>query len=148
MDKLSDFLNSIKERVINPFFISFVIAWACWNPTITVALIWFDAEQIKRAGYTSIFDLINCQSGLWKSFLLPLGSALLYTGLIGNLVGALNAFTQKWGEKWNLNISKKGSIPTEKYLKLKENFDQGMTTLEKVIQDESKSVEQFNSEKT
>jgi len=146
MDKLSDFLNSIKERIVNPFFVSFIIAWVCWNPKITVGLIWFDAEQIKRAGYTSIFDLIDCQAGIWTTLLLPFLSALVYTGLIGNLVSALNEFTQSWGGDWNLNISKKSSIPTEKYLKLKENFDEGMKALEKIIKDEDKSGELYRGE--
>lgn len=46
MDKISEILNSVKERVSNPLIFSFLASWLVYNWKIPVALIWFDEKQI------------------------------------------------------------------------------------------------------
>ena len=107
MDKISEILNSVKERVSNPLIFSFLISWLVYNWKIPVALIWFDKEQISANGSKSIFDFIEDE---WKKngyFWIPLFIALGYTfifPIIKNLISATQTWMSKWGENLNLRL--------------------------------------------
>ena len=136
MDKISEILNSVKERVSNPLIFSFLISWLVYNWKIPVALIWFDKEQISANGSKSIFDFIEDE---WKKngyFWIPLFIALGYTfifPIIKNLISATQTWMSKWGENLNLRLSKDGRIGIEKYLKLRNEYSEKIEELESII---------------
>jgi predicted pyridoxine 5'-phosphate oxidase superfamily flavin-nucleotide-binding protein len=124
------------------------VSWPFLNLEITIALLWYDPKQIEKAGYTSLFQLITLQSDPLSSLLYPAGLALLYTVLIRNVLNAIQTWTTSWGDRLNIWLSKNGSIPMEKFLNLREIYKKETLELEKVIKDESKTIENYEEERT
>lgn len=141
MDKISEVFDSIKERVSNPLIFSFIFSWLIFNWRIPVALFWFDEKQISANGCSSIFEFIEDE---WKRngyFWTPFFLALAYTfgfPIFKNLVSAFQTWIEKWGEDWNLKISKNSKISLEKYLVLRESYLEKTQKLEEIITSESK----------
>lgn len=79
-EKLKDIYENIKDRLSNPLIFSFIVSWLVYNWEITVALLWYDKDQIKAEGYKSIFEFIQYQlNSKCFSFIIPLILALVYT---------------------------------------------------------------------
>lgn len=151
VEKLSDIAQSIKQRFTNPLFFSFICSWLVVNWPISVGLFWFDSKQIEKAGYNSIFDFIAAKINLQDSLVHPLCFAFGYTFLmptLHNIIRAFYSWTTKWGDNWNLSITKGVKIPFEKYLKFREEYDKRSKILEEVINKESISQAQVNSIQT
>ena len=148
MDKLKDILNNIKDRFTNPLIFSFLCSWLIVNWRITLSLLWYDTEQIKRVGASSIYKFIewniNSKDCLWT----PLGFAVLYTlaaPVIKNLVSAFYEWCMRWGSNWNLRISKGIKIPFDKYLKLKADYEKRSQILEEEITKESELTQKYQT---
>lgn len=151
VEKISDIAQSIKQRFANPLFFSFICSWLVVNWPITVGLFWFDSKQIEKAGYNSIFDFIAAKINLQDSLVHPLCFAFGYTFLmptLHNIIRAFYSWTAKWGDNWNLSITRGVKIPFEKYLKFREEYDKRSKILEEVINKESISQAQVNSIQT
>lgn len=145
MDKISEILNNIKDRFSNPLIFSFVCAWLVFNWEITVALLWYDTKEIRAEGCQSIFEFIRDYLRRKDTLTYPILFALIYTFLfpiIKNIVSAFNTWTIKWGENWDLLISKGANVPYEKYLKLRESYFNKMEVLEDIISSENKYIEE------
>lgn len=145
MDKISEVFNSIKDRLSNPLIFSFLISWLVYNWKIPVALIWFDEKQIGASGCKSIFEFIENELSngyFWLPFLIALGYTFLFPAF-KNLISATQTWMKKWGEDWNLNISKKGKIGIEKYLNLRNEYSEKTEELEKIISKESE-IREYN----
>lgn len=148
MDKVSEILSNIKDRLANPFIFSFVVSWFIYNWRIPIALIWFDEKQISANGCSSIFEFIQDD---WRNngyFWWPLIWAFLYTfgfPLFKNLVSAFQTWTVKWGENWNLKISKNGNISIDKYLILRNDYVSKIEELQDIISKESQ-IKEYNKE--
>ncbi|MFZ5999841.1 MAG: hypothetical protein ACOYW3_04980 [Bacteroidota bacterium] len=142
---LNDFVKGIKERLSSPFFFSFVLAWIFFNWRITIALLWYNSDLY--ATKDSLIEFIETNTSNTQSIFLPLLSAILYTGLFRNLVSALVAFTTKWGEDWNLNILKDSKVPMNKFLTYRSLYTRTSKELEKVIEDERKTIEEFDKQR-
>jgi predicted nuclease with TOPRIM domain len=67
---------------------------------------------------------------------------------IRNLIQALYSWTAKWGDNWNLSITKGVKIPFEKYLKFREDYDRRSKLLEDVIGKESENLFAYNEKET
>lgn len=148
MEKLKDIFNNIKDRFSNPLIFSFICSWLVINWPITIALVWYDSAEIQKTGCSSIFEFISDQLKKEGSFSKPIGFALAYTLLmptIKNLIRALYSWTAKWGDNWNLEISKGVKIPFEKYLKFREDYDKRSKILEDVIAKENEFANNYNS---
>lgn len=151
MEKLKDILESIKERFTNPLFFSFICSWLVVNWQITVGLFWYDTKQIEKTGCNSIFEFITDKINLQDCLLHPLYFAIGYTFLmptIRNVIRAFYSWTAKWGDNWNLNITKGVKIPFEKYLRFREDYDKRSKILEDVITKESTNLTELNNAKT
>lgn len=148
MEKLKDIFNNIKDRFSNPLIFSFICSWLVVNWPITIALVWYDSAEIQKTGCSSIFEFISDKLKEEGSFLKPIIFALAYTLLmptIKNLIRALYSWTAKWGDNWNLEISKGVKIPFEKYLRFREDYDKRSKILEDVISKENELVNNYNS---
>ena len=139
MEKLSDFFSELKERISNPFILSYLIGWCIWNYEIPVGLIFYKSGELKVDGYKSYFDLIQKHSSTWHFFWLPLFSAIVYTFLfpfIKNLISAFGAWINTWGSNWNLNISKTLKVSSEKYLEYKIQYEEALEKISNYVNDE------------
>lgn len=147
MDQFKDLLNNIKDRFANPLFFSFICSWLVVNWTIPISLLWYDTNQIEKAGFSSIYELILCQLSMKHGLCYPIILAFAYTILapiFKNAVRLFYTFINQLGENWNLIISKDANIPFEKYLKLRENYDKRSKILEDVIKKENEYITENN----
>jgi hypothetical protein len=151
MEKISDLWKSIKERVTNPLFSSFVIAWIFCNWKIPIALFWYDPVQIKAEGFSSIYKFIYYNTNCWDSLWLPILLAGAYTFFMpfGRLlVSVVKSVATTWTYRLNLGITKESSIPMRKFLNYKAEYDKRTAVLEKIIEDESNTNERYQEEQT
>lgn len=148
MDKISEIFNNIKDRLSNPFIFSFLISWLVYNWRIPVALFWFDEKQISANGCSSIFEFIaddwKRNGYFWTPLFIGLGYTFLFP-IFKNLISAFQTWTLKWGEEWNLSISKGSKISLEKYLTLRESYIKEQKKLEELISSESIFINELES---
>ncbi len=139
MEKLSGIFDNIKDRISNPLIFSFIVSWIFINWRISVALLWYDSTKASF-GSTSLIDYIGSQINTYESFGLPFGFAILYTfssPIVKNGITAFYTLTNKWGDRWRLNISKGSKIPFEKYLTLHESLIKKALQLQDIIEKEN-----------
>ncbi|MBN8567395.1 MAG: hypothetical protein J0M25_11755 [Flavobacteriales bacterium] len=140
-EKIKDIFNNIKERLSNPFLFSFLIAFLFYNWEITLSIFYNDYNQIKAEGFKSIFEFVRNRWDNNGKLFMPFLIALLYTfvfPIFRNLVNAFQTWIIKWGEDWNLKISKDSKIGIDKYLALRDNYIEKTKSLEEIISSESK----------
>jgi hypothetical protein len=94
-----------------------------------------------------LIGFIDSNTSTWQSVWLPLIGAFVYTGLFRNLISALVEFTVRWGGDLNLKISKGSKVPMDKFLTYRNMYLQTNKELEKVIEDERKTIEEFDKQR-
>lgn len=140
MDKISEILNSVKERVSNPLIFSFLVSWLVYNWKIPVALIWFDEKQISANGCKSIFDFIEDEWNRNGYFWIPLFIALGYTFLFPLIKGSIKLFNtliSKLIDEREIKILEDGKVSMDKYLFLRNDYKTKIKELENIISEES-----------
>ncbi|BAU55258.1 hypothetical protein [Mucilaginibacter gotjawali] len=140
MEKISDFLKELRERLSSPLISSFLIAWLVANWRIVVGLVFYKIKDLNLDGYKSYFDLIEKNISLTNNLIWPLAIALFYTFIfpfLRNIIQAFGVWINKWGVDWTLKIQKDGSIGVEKYIQLRSKYKSLNENLIKVISDES-----------
>lgn len=108
MEKISDILDNIKERLTNPLLFSFILSWIFVNWEISVALLWYDPEQLERVHHSSIFTFIQSKLNWYSCIFWPFVFALLYTFLmpiIKNIINMFYAWNTNWGNRRISRIS-------------------------------------------
>jgi len=113
MESVNEFLKNFRERLSSPFFFSLIVSWILLNWRVTVALLWYNSELYPNEG--DLIAFIESNTSFLNSLGYPLLGALLYVGLIKNLVSAFVAASSRWGGDWNLRILKKSNIPMSKF---------------------------------
>jgi hypothetical protein len=129
---------------------SFLLSWLVFNWQIVLALLWYNTETIAGEGYT-LLEFVRENTNWQNSFWLPLLFAIVYTlaaPVVKNLINAFNAWNSKWGENWNLRISKGAKVPMEKFLALRENFQKRSAILEDAISKESTTLSELEEART
>ena len=140
MDKISEIINNIKDRLANPLIFSFLISFLIFNWEISISLFWYDKSQFEAEGCRSIFEFIAFKWYEKGSVLFPFLFSIGYTFLfpmVKNIIQAFQTWVLTWGENWNLQISKKGKVDMDKYLSLRSEYMSKLTELENVIKTES-----------
>ncbi len=146
-DNISDFFKDLKDRVSSPFFSSFIISWLLFNWKVPIALIFYNAEDLKADGYNSFIQLLKGEVVPPQSFWLPLGSAFLYCLVfpaLRNGIIAAQSWYKSWGSELELKYTK-GVVSISKYLILRQNLEKRTETLEKVLSLETKTQEDFEN---
>lgn len=140
MDRVTEIYNAIKERLTSPFIFSYIVAFFTYNWKVTVALLFYNQQEIEAAGYSSLFKFIQDNANHTDTLLCPLLFAALYTLIYPFLKLGINAF-QTWigvlDERLSLNISKGHKIPVAKYLELKAEVNVQSERLQQVLNDDS-----------
>lgn len=147
MDNIKDIFRGINDRLSSPLLFSFLLSWLVFNWQVVLALLWYNTETIAGEGYT-LLEFVRENTNWQHSFWLPLLFAIVYTlaaPVVKNLINAFNAWNLKWGENWNLRISRGAKVPFEKFLKLREDFDERTKKLDDVISAESATLKDLES---
>jgi len=141
LEKLSDFFKSIRERITNPIVFSFILSWLVWNWEVTLLLIYADSAS------SIIASIDKKKIFFWPPVLFAISYTIL-SPLIKNLVRAFQTWCTKWGENWNLGISKEQNVPISKVLYISEEYAKKSKILEDIIKDRNKTIEDFDKEHT
>lgn len=148
---MKDILDSLKIRLNNPLIISFIISWPFWNWQIILSLIWYNSSNLEiYTEFKSYFELIKSYSNWFDSLIFPLVSALIYTfvfPLIKWGISSFNALISTKEESNVLEISKKGFVPTGKYVEAVQKAEAEIKTLSEIIRKESEVIEELNKER-
>ncbi|WP_291097878.1 MULTISPECIES: hypothetical protein [unclassified Flavobacterium] len=128
MDKVSNILNNIKDRLSNPLIFSFLLSWLIFNWEITVALVWYDKSQINAEGCKSIFEFIQYKlDNRCGSFFFPFIIAIIYTLGFPYLkygIMILNKKALNWGKRNEIKYIKEATSEKINTLKLNLNASQ------------------------
>lgn len=147
MEKIQDFFKHVGERLRNPFIFSYLISWLIANYKIVVGLCFYSIEELQLDGYNSYLDLISDELVWWRSILIPLIGASVYTfgfPYFRRYIVLKYTEINKGQEEKTLDILKDGYISTDKYLRLRESYKDSQSKLVEVISDESKFLKQRN----
>lgn len=133
---MKNFLAEINERTRSPLIYSFLIAWVIFNWKIPVSLLFEDVKELEAHGYYSHLQFIQAKLNWSKGLVHPLLSSVIYTFVfpfVRNGISIFNAWINRWGSHYTLNISKKGKISLEKYIDIKKELDYQLSNLEQTI---------------
>jgi len=123
---MNDILKSINLRLSNPFILSFCLSWMFWNWPIVVGLIWYNSQTLN----------LYANSDFYRNYFYPICFAVIFPYLkLG--FSALQTLVNAIDERNIKNISKKGFISTSKFLNLKDQYENDIQRLSKVIEEES-----------
>lgn len=150
MEKISDILKDLKERVSNPLISSFLISWLVFNWKIVIGLLFYKSQELQVDNYTSYIDLITKNSSANRSLFHPLYVSLGYTFIfpfIRNFILAFNSWIKAWGSTLNLRLSRKGNISVAKYIQLRSIYEERTNLLQNVIKEESSTLKNYENEK-
>lgn len=151
-EKIEEIFINLKERLTSPLFSSFLIAWLVTNWKIVIGIFFIDADNIRASGYLNLIDFIFQNSNWIKCFAVPFGFSLAYTfgyPYVKNYISAFLTRRNKEAEEKNLEILKDSYIPMDRFLKLREEYRTSNATLQKIITEESSSlndITQLNTE--
>jgi len=127
MDTFKDLFQEVKDRIRNPFISSFAIAWLFFNWRITVSLVFYNDEILKRSGFNTFNNLINERQDNCKMLLFPFLSACIYVfgfPYIRNFINEFLANRKLDNENRILENSKKSSVKLERYIELLKELEQ------------------------
>ncbi len=143
MEKFREAMESIGERLRNPFFFSYILSWLVLNWEVCICLFWYDKEILWKTGYITQVDYISSRLNSSTTIWWPLIGAICYTlgsPLLKNLVTAFRTWMNKWGENWRLNLSMGAKIPIERYLARVKLVEARERQLELRIESESTAI--------
>jgi hypothetical protein len=144
METVKDLFESLKNRFRNPFLLSFLISWIVTNYKLIILFFYTPQYYAIKNNFESYFKLIEENIDNEKSIVIPFIAALSYTiffPIFNNLIKAFNSWNAMWGENWSLKILKNGSIPINKYLNLKKEYEKKISTIENLVETEFQSLE-------
>jgi hypothetical protein len=148
MDAFKDFFVELKDRANNPLISSFVIAWLLFNWPIPIGLLFYTPRDLPADGYHSYYHLIKGNYDNCKMLVYPAIVCLFYTfafPYIKAWVKLFHADISAKNETDILKVTKEGSMPVSKYIKLKDEAKETLDALKKVLGDEQEIIRK-NSE--
>ncbi|HMJ70348.1 MAG TPA: hypothetical protein VK508_15695 [Cyclobacteriaceae bacterium] len=146
MEKLTDLFVNLKDRFTSPLIFSFLISWLVVNWQIPVALFWYNGNS-QTGVQLELMSYVSNTLDAFGSFLLPLILAIAYTILnpiLRNWISAFYTWNTRWGETWNLSISKGSKVVISKYLSLRKDYVERTKILDEIISRESSTQERLN----
>ena len=137
---MSDFFKNVNERITNPLFFSFILAWLVFNWKIIIILIYYKPADLKSPNYSAYLDFISAQINNANNLYYPLLVAGVYTFIfpfLKNCIYAFNTWIYSWGNTWNLKMSKGSKVSINKYMSLREIYEDRTKLLSEIIEKES-----------
>ncbi|WP_448104701.1 hypothetical protein [Pedobacter panaciterrae] len=146
VETLKDFWSELKDRITNPFFGSFMIAWLIINYPIPVTLIFYKQADL-RPEYTSFLDVINKNIDGWNMVFVPLVIAFCYTFGFPYFKSFVTIFLAKRNLETDQKISKDADgtmVSIQKYVGIKSDYRKQEIELAQIIQEESASKDEIS----
>lgn len=148
MKEVKEFFSTISERISNPFWGSFIIAWIYCNWDIVVGLIFYNSETIKSTFNQDYLIFITEHSNLKKSLILPISYAAGYTFILRYVLNIIVVSTSELFEKikiWILRgFQKNGWVRFSRLEQERKRFSSYRDSLADLFKDDSESKEKFN----
>lgn len=144
MEKPSEILKSLEERVTNPLLASFFFAFFTYNWKIAVALFLYSPERIRQFGYIDHFYFIEANIRLD----VPIYIAVSYTiafPIIKYCLITWAKYIKLRTESLYLNWSKDESVPVERYLELDKKHEEKTPKFEKYLTVEKELREEIST---
>lgn len=144
MDKVFDFFKDLKERISSPFFSSFLISWITLNWMFLVTIFKYDTTGFTLSNFIVYLKYSSTLLKFNHYFLYPFLLALVYSFLYPFLRTAIEVadvwFKTRANDK-KIEVSRTSKITIEKYMKLREIYEDRTKTLEEVLKKESETIE-------
>jgi hypothetical protein len=147
MERISQVLDNLKDRLSSPLVFSFIASWLVINWEITVSLVWYD-PPVNAKGHNYLIESIRSHLNFCDSFVWPALFALAYTilaPLAKLLVSAFQTLVDKKSQNLNLKISEGTNIPLDKYLALDQTLQQRSDHLAKLIKEQNDNVKRVDT---
>jgi len=148
MERIQQAFDNLKERLNNPFFISFLFSWVYWNWEITIALFWNNSSS----SYQELIYFIESELNRCHSLWYPLISGLIYSLVLSPSFKILFKIVQnlvfRASEFLDIKLLKKGQVSLDKYLNFKEEYQKRSEVLENLIANESEKIHDLESKTT
>ncbi|MGQ7852770.1 hypothetical protein ACUN24_00820 [Pedobacter sp. WC2501] len=144
MDAFKDIFQEFKDRIRNPLFSSFAIAWIFFNWRITVALIFYNEEILKKSGYNTFNNLIDARQDNYKMLIFPFLSACVYVfgfPYIRNFINEFLANRKIENENRILDNSKKSSVKLERYIDLLKELENQQKLVGDIYSEQKKELD-------
>ena len=148
MEKLETLYEHVTERLRSPLIFSFIVSWLIANWRIPVILFWYSEETLIEHGFKDHISYIESILVDWRSWILPLLIAILYTfvyPLLRNLIVSYLAWAKKRGDKARYKQSAGSVIEIEKYREKVLKVIRREKELIELIDNESERIENLNS---
>lgn len=145
MDDFKDFFKDLRDRVSNPFVVSFIISWLFANWPITVALIFYDDAEVKSDGFRSLYHLIAYYATFMSIVIEPVLSAIIFTfcfPYIKSWIKLHNAKLKAKNESSILKATSENSVSLKRYIEMLDETKNIQKKLEEVIESQSKYQEE------
>lgn len=145
MDK--DFFKDIKDRLSNPFFISFIISWLIYNWPIMISIFLYKRSDLEKDHYASFFDLINSRQSTCRMIIYPFVSAVAYCVLFPWIKAAIEwiqARATSWGDSEVLKATKAGWMPFQSYIDMRNTMQQSIDSLQELNLSQGVTKEENN----
>lgn len=146
MDKISEFLKDLKDRASSPFFSSFFLSWLIFNWRVLIVLFFYSKNDLIQQGHSSYINFIEENTTVTSNLISPTITAFLYTFLypiFRNVVITFNSWVRSWGSRWSISVGKGTKVSVEKYIRLRETYEERTRILERVIADESETRNKY-----
>ena len=148
---IKDIFSDIKDRLTNPFTSSFIIAWLINNYPVTVGILFYKQQDLKRDGYSSYLDLIHKHSNWFHMLVLPFLAALFYTFIFPYFKSVIILHRAKVNltESNNLKtVQGTALIPLDDHLKIQQSLVDKLDIINKLTITQSESINEITSLRT
>jgi hypothetical protein len=130
-----DFFKDIKDRLSNPFFISFIISWLIYNWPIVISILLYKRADLEKDNYVSFYDLIDSRQSTRHMIIYPLVSAVAYCVFFPWIKAAIEwiqARATSWGDSEVLKATKAGWMPFQSYIDMRDTMQQSIESLKEL----------------
>jgi len=134
----SEIYDSLKTRIRNPFFGTFIISWLIINWHIPMALIMMSQEDVQALGHKNWIWFIDYHLHWLNAFWKPVGAALVVSATTPFIISGYRILKSR-AEDWFIYEQKKNPenrhVKMEKYLELWESYGKKLDQLGRAIED-------------
>ncbi len=142
---MKDFIDSLTDRIRNPFLFSFIISAFFLNWKIFVTLFFQSEIQLHKIGYLSfeqfVLERLNINNYLFYPLLIAFAYSI-FIPIIKELIIVLNTFLSVKRNKWVVKLTKDSGIPYSMYFEAVESLNKTKEQINKMLDEERKHSEE------
>lgn len=150
MEKFIEIFSGLRERLRNPFFSSFLIAFLVSNWKIWLVIFWHKTEMLQATGYASYLEFVQKNISWWGCLFGPLLWGMGYT-----LVWPWFKISIDWvraqaairSDRMKQGVLKYGTMPISEFIKRQDALTEYESQLNALIEAERRATETATREK-